>query len=201
MPSLDAIRGSRLLPAAVFAALLSFCLVGFIGVLSAQQIEGVDLEGRRVDLLKASSRKPIVLIFVRTDCPISNRYAPTIQRLQAEYAGRAAFWLVYPDPDESPDKIKKHEQEYSYTMSALRDPNHELVRLSQAEITPEVAVFSSRGELAYHGRIDNLYESLGRARSAPTTHELSDALQDVLSGKTPRIATASAIGCSISDMR
>jgi hypothetical protein len=40
-----------------------------------------------------------VLVFVRTDCPISNRYAPELRRLQDRFAPRGmAFWLVYPDP-------------------------------------------------------------------------------------------------------
>ena len=151
--------------------------------------------------LKAASGKPVVLAFVRTDCPISNRYAPTLQRLQAEYAGRAVFWLVYPDKDESPAKIRKHIQDYGYALTALRDPGHELARLSQAQITPEVAVFAVRGQLAYHGRIDNWYESVGRARVVPTTHELNDALQDLLAGKMPRVPTASAVGCSIMDLQ
>jgi hypothetical protein len=142
-----------------------------------------------------------VLVFVRTDCPISNRYAPTIERLQAEYAGRAAFWLVYPDNDESTEAIQKHLQEYGYVLPALRDPGHELVRMGQAEMTPEVAVIAGHGQLAYHGRIDNLYESIGRSRSAATTHELQDALDDVLAGKMPRISTAKAVGCYIVDMR
>jgi thiol-disulfide isomerase/thioredoxin len=182
-------------------AVLLLSLVGLGGVAASQQSEGVDLQGKRVDPLKAAAGKPVVLIFVRTDCPISNRYAPTVQSIQAEFAGHAVFWLVYPDADESPEKIRKHEQEYAFSLPALRDPGHQLVRMSHVEITPEVAVFGFRGELAYHGRIDNLYESIGRARSAPTTHELKDALQDVLAGQTPRVSKAPAVGCSIMDMR
>jgi thiol-disulfide isomerase/thioredoxin len=182
--------------------LLGACL----GVLTAQggerqRIEGVDLDGKRVNPLKAGSGKPVVLVFVRTDCPISNRYAPTVQRLQTEYAGRAVLWLVYPDNDETAEQIRKHLQEYGYTLPVLRDPDHELVRISRAEITPEAAVFGARGELAYHGRIDNLYESVGRARNAASTHELSDALQAAVDGKTPKVSTAPAVGCSIMDMR
>src|ERR1700753_20261 len=53
----------------------------------------VDLDGTVVDPLKASAGKVVVLIFVRVDCPISNRYSPTIQKINREYAGRAAVWL------------------------------------------------------------------------------------------------------------
>src|SRR5215472_4269555 len=72
---------------------------------SSAQVLAVDLYGKQVDPLKSSPGKVVILIFVRTDCPISNRYAPTIQRLSAQYAGKAAFWLVYPARSESPEMI------------------------------------------------------------------------------------------------
>src|SRR4029077_14236294 len=65
-----------------------------------------------LDPMKASANKVVILIFVRTDCPISNRYAPTVQRLSTAYAGKAAFWLVYPARAESADMIRKHEHDF-----------------------------------------------------------------------------------------
>jgi thiol-disulfide isomerase/thioredoxin len=161
---------------------------------------GVDLAGKPVDPLRASDGKPVVLIFIRTDCPVSNRYGPTIQRLSAQYAGKAAFWLVYPDKSESSAAIEQHLRDYGYKLPALHDPQHALVKLGQAQITPEAAVFDASGHLVYHGRIDNWYVSFGHARPAPTTHELDEAVQAVLKGSKPQVATASAVGCYISDL-
>lgn len=162
--------------------------------------EGVDLAGKRVDPVHGNQGKTVVLVFVRTDCPISNRYAPTIQRLSAAYAGKAAFWLVYPDKTESTSAIEKHLHDYGYTLPALRDPEHSLVKLGEAEVTPEAAVFDVDAKLVYHGRIDNWYQDFGHARTAPTTHELDDAIQATLKGETPRIASATGVGCYISDL-
>jgi thiol-disulfide isomerase/thioredoxin len=184
-----------------FVAILA--VIGGLGVTPANAgppAAGVDLAGKAVDPLHAEPGKPVVLIFIRTDCPISNRYAPTIQRLSAQYAGKVAFWLVYPDKDETSAAIEAHLHEYGYKLPALHDPQHSLVKLGEAQITPEAAVFDAGGQLMYHGRIDNWYVSFGRARSAPTTHELDDALQAVLKGSKPEVATASAVGCYISDL-
>src|ERR1700760_1805592 len=56
----------------------------------------VDLTGAAVDPLRASGEKIVVLVFVRVDCPISNRYAPTIQEIerrgQPEKSGRPGGW-------------------------------------------------------------------------------------------------------------
>jgi len=185
-----------------FAVIATVTQIGVIRVRASQPAPpaGVDLAGKAVDPLHADPGKPVVLVFIRTDCPISNRYAPTIQRISARYAGKTAFWLVYPDKSESSAAIETHLRDYGYKLPALHDPQHALAKLSQAQVTPEVAVFDTGGQLMYHGRIDNWYESFGHARSAPTTHELDDAVQAVLSGKKPEVTTASGVGCYISDL-
>jgi hypothetical protein len=165
----------------------------------------IDLDGAIVDPLKASAGKVVVLIFVRVDCPISNRYAPTIQgierRARLDNAGRVAFWLVYPDRSELAEQIRKHEKEFGYDLPALRDVQRSLVAESQALTTPEAAVFDANRKLVYHGRIDNLYEDFGRARPAATTHELQDAIHAAVDGKEIANASVPAVGCYISDLK
>jgi hypothetical protein len=165
----------------------------------------VDLDGAVVDPLKVSAGKVVVLIFVRVDCPISNRYAPTIEgierRARLDSAGRVAFWLVYPDRSESAELIRKHEKEFGYDLPALRDVQRSLVAESHALTTPEAAVFDANRKLVYHGRIDNLYEDFGRARPAATTHELEYAIHAVLDGKEVANASVPSVGCYISDLK
>jgi len=159
-----------------------------------------DLDGKSVDPIKASQGKITVLIFVRTDCPISNRYAPLLQELSEAYSSKAKFWLVYPDKKSTAAEITKHLKQYRYTISPLRDPNHSLVKLASATITPEVAMFDSRGQLLYHGRIDNWYQDPSRSRPSATTHELQSTLDAATSGKPVPLANAPAVGCYISDL-
>jgi len=167
---------------------------------SAAQKTAFDLAGNPVDPLKTAPGKVVVMVFVRTDCPVSNRYAPVIQRLSAAHAGKVMFWLVYPSKTESAEVIRKHEREYGYKLPALRDPQHVLVKESQVQITPEVAVFDAGQHLIYHGRVDNLYEDIGRARSAATTHELEDAIAAALGGKNLAADATHGVGCYISDL-
>ena len=191
---------SRQVAGRVLIGLVAFSLCVAPGLQYASAQTSYDLAGRPTDPLKDSSGKPVVLIFVRTDCPISNRYAPTIKTLSQRYAGKVQFYLVYPDKSETAANIKKHEQEYGLQMAALRDPQHGLVQMSQVEITPEIAVFDGKGELIYHGRIDNWYEDFGRARPAPTTHEMNDAILAVLEG-SPAPVPVGGVGCYISDLK
>jgi thiol-disulfide isomerase/thioredoxin len=174
-------------------------LASFASSLSAGNT-AFDLAGNPVDPLKSGGGRIVVLVFVRTDCPVANRYAPRIQKLSEEHAAKAAFWLVYPSKAESAEMIQKHEREYGYKIPALRDPQHVLVKESQVEITPEVAVFSTDRRLVYHGRIDNLYEDIGRTRSVATTHELEDAISAALGGKSVEVGATHGVGCYISDL-
>jgi len=180
-----------------FLITLLFCFLP----LSAHPSQSVfDLDGKSVDPFKASQGKITVLIFVRTDCPISNRYAPLLQQLNETYFSKAKFWLVYPDKKTTASEISEHLKQYRYAMSPLRDPDHELVKLASAKITPETAVFDAQRRMLYHGRIDNWYEDPSRSRPAATTHELQSTLDAAISGKPVPLANAPAVGCYISDL-
>jgi len=159
-----------------------------------------DLEGKPLDPFRAAQGKVVVLVFVRTDCPISNRYAPTIQQLSARYSKDATFFLVYPSKRETSDVIRKHGRDYGYRFAALRDPQHVLVKQGEAQITPEAAVFDASRRLVYHGRIDNLYEDFAHSRKSATTHELADAIEAGLAGKSMNGKPTPAVGCYISDL-
>jgi len=162
-----------------------------------REIEVRDIEGRVVRPLVSPSDRVVVLLFTATDCPISNRYAPEVGRLAGTFGPRGArFFLVYADPAETPEEIRRHVSDFGYGLPALRDPSHALVRLAGATVTPEAAVFAG-SSLLYRGRIDDGYEDFGRARAAPTTHELAEALQAVLAGRRVVTPRTKAIGCFI----
>jgi AhpC/TSA family protein len=173
----------------------------------------LDLAGRPADPL-ARAGAATVLVFTRTDCPISNRYAPELRRLHDRFAPRGAvFWLVYADPSETVDAIEAHRRSFGLGFDALRDPDHALVRLTGATVTPEVAVFAARaggadgagGEagggagprMVYRGRIDDRAVDFGRTRVEPTRHDLAEVLETILSGGTVAPRTTTAVGCYI----
>jgi hypothetical protein len=178
-------------------ALLGLTLA-FASMASGQQ-PAVDLEGRAVDPF-SSSDKIVVLVFVRRDCPISGRYAPSVQAISERYADRANFWLVYPDRSETPTAIRKSVSEYGYRLPALQDPDRQLVRRAQVQITPEVAVFGRNRRLVYDGRIDDWYIDPIRARHAPTTHELEDAIRAAVDGRSVAKNEVRGVGCYIADL-
>ena len=158
--------------------------------------KGIDLSGKTRDVFGVESSILNVFFFVRTDCPISNRYAPELERLQREFAPRGvAFWLVYPDADETAASIETHRREYRLSLPALRDPEHRLVDFAEAKATPEAALFSKDGSELYHGRIDNRFVDLGQERPEPTVRDLESAITNALEGKPITKAETPAVGC------
>ena len=140
-----------------------------------------------------------VLVFTTTDCPISNRYAPEIQRLSAAFARDFKFVFVYPVPADSEEKIREHRKKFGGG-EWLRDPEQQLVKFTGATVTPEVAIVTPGKTILYRGRIDDRYIAFGKDRPQPTVRDLERALEAIVAGKPVPVAHTTAIGCFISEL-
>ena len=141
-----------------------------------------------------------MIIFISVDCPISNAYAPEINRICKDYEPRGLkVYLVHADRTLSLDDARKHAADFGYTCPILIDRGHDLVSRLGARVSSEAAVVLSDGTLAYQGRIDNLYAAVGKKRFEATTHDLRDALDAVLAGRPAPTPRTRAVGCSLAD--
>ena len=172
-----------------------------LSAVSAASVRLPDLDGKPVDPLQRSSNpKATVLLFLSTDCPISNRYAPDIRKLYDTFnKDGVAFWLVYPNPAESPSDIRDHLKAFSFPGTALRDTKHELAKQAGATITPEAAVYNAAGALTYRGRIDDRYSAVGIEKAQAARRDLQDAIAAALSGQPVKQKFTQAVGCYIAD--
>ena len=145
--------------------------------------------------------KALVLLFVRTDCPISNRYAPELERLYDRYAPSGIeFRAIYPEPGLSREEMDRHQKEYGIKIPASLDPDHHEVELAKVTVTPEAAVFVG-GKLIYRGRIDNWYVDVGKSRPTATEHSLEDVLKLITEDKAPVFRETKPVGCVIEPIR
>jgi len=157
-----------------------------------------DLEGVAVDLLEPAAEGPTVLVFVATDCPISNRYAPTVRALYDEFSTQGfRFFLVYTDPAMSLAAAARHRREFDFPMPALLDEGRRLVTWTGAEVTPEAAILDATGEVLYLGRIDDRYTDFGRYREEAAHQDLRLAMAAIVAGEPVPSPSAPAIGCYI----
>jgi hypothetical protein len=139
-----------------------------------------------------------VLVFTTTDCPISNRYAPEIQRLAKKFSA-VRFVMVYPVANDTPELIDAHRTKYAYTIDFVRDEKLELVKKTGVTVTPEVAVMQD-GRLLYRGRIDDRYVAFGVDRPQPTVRDLERSLEAIIAGRPVPVAETRAVGCILSDL-
>lgn len=192
-------RLDRVLAAAAVAATL--CVIGASASGPGPRVSLETLDGQRVDPLRLPAGvKAAVYVFVSVECPVSNRYAPEISRVNQAFGAKGVrVTLVYPNPAEASPAIREHLHAYAYTVDAWRDPSHAFVKTAGISITPEAAVYTPDGTLAYRGRIDDRYVNLGVERPAATRHDLADALTDVLAGRPVRTPRTQAVGCYVAD--
>ena len=172
-----------------------------IAALAVTSVRVPDLDGKLIDPFESpAGTKATVLLFVSTDCPISNRYAPDVRKLYDTYKKEGvAFWLVYPNPADAVSDIRDHLKSFSYPGTALRDPKHDLVKRAGATITPEAVVYDGKGNLTYRGRIDDRYSAVGIERAIATRHDLQDAIASTVAGKPIKQRFTQAVGCYIAD--
>lgn len=188
-------------PALWFCFAMVLLLVLCVGRLEADTLHVMDLQGRSVERLNTAGTRIIVLVFAATDCPISNRYIPEIERLNQELTPRGVtFWWVFPNPGDTLSIVRKHTRDFSISVPSLIDQQQDLVHMAHVTITPEVAVFAVKdGTLheVYHGRIDDRYIAFGKERPQASQHDLKNVVDAVLAGSRVPPPTGNPIGCSI----
>lgn len=190
-----------------------FMIVGFMWVLvmpgscycqGVPAAYGLLLNGEPARSLAPSGASAVVLFFAASDCPISNRYLPEIRRIEEKFAAQhVVVWFVYPNFGETSEGVKRHEAAYGVEEHVLLDPDHQLVALAHARVTPEAAVLvpehpgSESLRAVFHGRIDDRYLSLGQERPKATQHDLERAITDVLQHRVVEPPNGPAVGCGI----
>src|SRR5438270_1361548 len=135
-----------------------------------------DTEGRVHTSAEWSGKRAVVLLFVSTDCPLSNNLVPELNRIQQAYAPRGVlFYAVQGDATVAADAVRKHVKEFGYVFPYLFDTKESLADFTGATTTPEAAVLSPSGELLYMGRVDNRLEAFGKQRVKITQFDLCEA--------------------------
>ena len=168
---------------------------------TTQPLRMTDVDGVPREPLALTDAPAAVFLFVATDCPISNSYAPEIIRICDRYGGETAgtfrFYLVYPDAELSPAAARTHLKEFGYTCPAFIDTHHELTKRFGPKVTPEAVVVGRDGSVLYRGRIDDKWAGYGRSRPEPTVRDLRAALDAIRAGKPVPARETEAIGCPI----
>ena len=110
-----------------------------------------DLDGKPVDLARYIGRKPVLLEFWATWCPICKALLPRIEAAHRRYGDKVEFLVVAVAVNESRGSVQRHLVLHPMPFTFLWDADGAVVRAFQAPSTSYVVVLDATGKVAYTG--------------------------------------------------
>lgn len=159
-------------------------------------LEGVD--GRTYGFSTFADRRVLVLIFSSNRCPTAKAYAGRMNELQADYARRGVQVVAINSndphlyPDESLAAMVERAREDGYTFPYIRDVGQRTARAYGPTCTFDVFALDAERRLRYEGRFDD-----ARLADRVTSHDLRNALDDILAEREVRVPKTRAFGCGL----
>ncbi len=156
-----------------------------------------DAAGSPVDSAKFKEAKALVVVFMGTECPISNAFMPRLADLSKQYARRGVqFLAINANRQDTPARVAAHAKENKLPFPILKDAGNRIADQFGAQRTPEAFLLDSDRIIRYHGRIDDQF-GIGFKRSTPTRRDLAIAIDELLAGKEVVQAETQVMGCFI----
>ncbi len=152
-----------------------------------------DYNGVKHSLTDFNKAKAVVLMFIATQCPVSNGYNTRMVSLFNDYKDKNVLFIgINSNKQESVDEVKKHAKDHGFEFMILKDDKNIIADKFGASVTPEIYVLNPSLEILYHGRIDD-----SRRETDVTSRDLRNALDEILAGKPVTVSTTKAFGCTI----
>ncbi len=160
-------------------------------------LPGVD--GKRHTLSQFQEAQVLVIVFSCNHCPYVIGSEDRMIAFDAHYSPRGVQLVAINSnedqmhPEDSFEHMVKRAAEKGFKFPYLRDETQEVALAYGALRTPHYYVFDAGRRLAYTGRMDDNPRNPGKE----TTHELRDAVDALLDGKTPPMSVTNPIGCNV----
>lgn len=165
--------------------------------ISISDVALTDAAGKPWSLAEQKNSKVIVVVFLGTECPINNAYAPRLAELHKEYAPRGVLFVgINANCHDTPARVAGHAKEHGLPFHVLKDTAGTVADQFGARRTPETFLLDDARRIVYQGRIDDQF-GIGYKRKEPTRRDLALALDEVLADKPVTVAKTTAAGCLI----
>ena len=136
--------------------------------------------------------KGVVVFFVSTRCPYSKAYEARMDALAKEYKAKGiAVVGINSNGNEPAAEVAEHAKK-TFSFPVLKDASNKVADAYDAKHTPEAFLVDAKGNLVYHGRIDE-----SKDPSGAKSHDLKNAIDAVLGGKAVPVAETKSFGCTI----
>jgi peroxiredoxin len=150
--------------------------------------------------LSAKDKRAVAVLFIATQCPVSNAYNERMEALHKAYAKKGIQFVgINSNRQEPVAEIVDHAKKHGLTFPILKDTDNKIADLYHASVTPEVFLLEAQKNgkgpqfvLRYHGWIDDRQDE-----SKITSRDFQTALDAFLAGKDVPKAETKAFGCAI----
>jgi len=122
-----------------------------VGTAVTSSIPVENLDGQPVDLASYVGKKPVLIEFWATWCPLCRALLPKIEATHKRYGDKVEFVVVAVAVNESKRSVKRHLQEHAIPFTFVWDGNGAAVRAFEAPSTSYIVALDARGKVAYTG--------------------------------------------------
>jgi len=149
-----------------------------------------DVNNKLHQLRDYSDSKAIVIMFIATQCPVSNAYNTRMAKIYSKFKDKnISFIGINSNKQESIKEIKEHAKSNNLDFVILKDSNNVIADHFEASFTPEIFVLNNKFEKLYHGRIDD-----SRKIANVKTSDLQNVLREIITDKEIRVKETKAFG-------
>ena len=142
-------------------------------------------------------KKATVVMFISTQCPVSNDYNERILALHNDYKDQGVQFIgINSNRNESVKEVAEHSKANEFRFLVMKDPENKIADKFRARRTPEVYLLDEKRVLRYRGAIDN-------SQKEPETRYLREVLDLAIAGKEipEDHKKTKAFGCTIKRVR
>ena len=156
-------------------------------------------DGRNYKLSDFAESRLLVVVFSCNHCPYVIGSEDRMLRFCQEYVPRGVTMVAINSnetenhPTDSFEHMVQRANEKRFPFTYLRDATQDVALAYGALRTPHFYVFDYDRPLRYTGRMDDNPKNPALA----TTHELRDAVDALLAGRTPPVEVTNPIGCNV----
>jgi len=128
-----------------------------------------NLNGDSVALAQWIGKKPVIVEFWATWCPICAELLPRMEAAQKKFGDRAEFVVIAVAVTQSKNSVRRHLDKHPMPFTFLWDGNGAAVRAFQAPSTSYVAALDAQGRVVYTGvgSDQNIEAAMQKAIAAP----------------------------------
>jgi thiol-disulfide isomerase/thioredoxin len=109
------------------------------------------LDGKAIDLAQYIGKKPVVLEFWATWCPLCKKLEPALQAAREKFGDRVAFVSVGVNSNQTADKQKAYADEKHIGGTFVFDRDGKAVAAYKAPHTSYLVVINGDGKVVYTG--------------------------------------------------